>query len=482
VSEPIDRTVDIILLTHNRLDYLQEMMEGLERHTQWPHRVTIVDNVSGPETRRWLRDNEERFHQIIWNHRNEHLAGHQRGIAATESELFVISDADLIPHPPTPAGCWLTRLVDLADRHPDFGLIGVRLDSVTQLRMAKRENAPVVDGEILETTTGVWLDLIRRRALRVPYMGDGITGYALRRAGYRIGIAANIYCTHLGDQDPIRHPEYLARKQGSRGWGTVYPTYPELQHSARPPLLSEIAVAAPVLAALEKHGIDPAGVVELSRQEWPPLSIVESRVESAVKGRDVAMATWTYDGIEAPLIPGGAEAVAVLCPIQHDHELFQDALSTAREWVLLLSPETVPAPPPGWSTIDEMAGLHPVIERLAQIGSHYRWRRVLGYSTSEHRAEWQKLMRAACFGDNTRLRAYVLHRDQPLTAATARWRDPERDGSEFCHPTASRWRMPARRGGRIGAFLTKATRLFRAEWYLRKSRRNGAAQESDGRG
>jgi GT2 family glycosyltransferase len=74
VAEP----VDIILLSYNRLEFLAQMVEALEERTVWPHRLTIVDNASGPETRQWLRENAARFHQIIWNERNEHLAGFQR--------------------------------------------------------------------------------------------------------------------------------------------------------------------------------------------------------------------------------------------------------------------------------------------------------------------------------------------------------------------------------------------------------------------
>jgi len=229
VPEP----VDIILLSYNRADYLAQMVAALERRTQAPYRLTIVDNASGAATRQWLRANAWRFHQIIWNERNEHLAGLDRGIRATESEIFVVSDADLVVGAPTSDGCWLTRLLSLAARHDDFGLIAVRLDSISAARNARLDSAPRIDGELLETPTGVWLNLIRRSALRVPYMSDGITCHALRRAGYRVGIAANIYATHLGDGDAERHPDYLARKQVASGWSTTYPRYPSSLTSRR---------------------------------------------------------------------------------------------------------------------------------------------------------------------------------------------------------------------------------------------------------
>ena len=131
--------VDIILLSYNRLDFLAEMVEALEQRTVWPHRLTIVDNASGPATRQWLRDNAERFHQIIWNERNEHLGGSQRGIAATSGELFVLSDADLVVSEPRGRRAGSPGSWQLAERHPDFGLLGVRLDSVSAARNAHVE-------------------------------------------------------------------------------------------------------------------------------------------------------------------------------------------------------------------------------------------------------------------------------------------------------------------------------------------------------
>lgn len=463
--------VDIILLAYNRVDYLSEMVDALDQRTQWPFRLTVVDNVSGPETRNWLRSHRHRFHQIIFNERNEHLAGYQRGIERTSSALFVVSDADVLPHPPTAEGCWLTRLVGLAGRHPDFGLISARLDSVTAARDIRAERKRLVDGELLETSTGVWLNLIRRRALRIPYMSDGITSYSIRRAGFRVGVAADVLATHLGDQDPERHPDYLARKQASSGLGIVYPHYPELAQAARPPLLSEVGQAAPLLAALRAHGVDPAGTVELSRAQWPPLAAAEPRIESCVRGRREAAARWTY-AVTPPLAPGGAEAVAIVSD-DPDAELLADATSTAARYVFLLSAGPPPGEPAEWRLVEERPGLAEPVERLLDIASSPRWQRRLAFSTAEHRSRWLAAMEAACFDAPCRRRVYVLERQRPLPPAPHRWREPgESAGSGRPEPPA--WRPPVSRA-RLGPLLTKASRLVRAEWYLWQARRAPSA-------
>jgi hypothetical protein len=449
VAEP----VDIILLSYNRLDYLVEMVASLEQHTQWPHRLTIVDNASGPATRQWLRDNAARFHQIVWNERNEHLAGFQRGIEATSSELFVLSDADLVVSEPTAKGCWLTQLVALASRHSDFALLGVRLDSVSEARNAQLEGAPTIDGEVLETSTGVWLNLIRRSALRVPYMSDGITCHALRRAGHRVGIAAEIRATHLGDADPLRHPDYLARKQASSGWRTTYPEYPELLDSAPPPTMLEVAFAAPVLAALERHCISHAETAELRA----PGAILVA----------VAPAITAWNAGE--LTPAAARAIALLLPsdeAQTDDRL-AEAFALAGEWVVLLSSPATPPAATGWSLVSEQPGPHPALCRFATLAGRPRWQRLLLYSTSEHRGEWLAVFRAGCFGEDLPLRVYVFHRDTPLPPLP---HTPLQPPPGTPRPPRA---VPRIRRRRLGALATKTRRLIAAEWHLARSRRNG---------
>jgi hypothetical protein len=430
--------IDIILLSYNRLDYLIEMVDALEQRTRLPYRLTIVDNASGPQTRQWLREHRTRFEHLVFNPVNEHLAGHARGIAATSSELFVLSDADLVPHEPEGERCWLTALVELAERHPDFALIGTRLDSVSEARNARLESAPLVDGEILETPTGVWLNLMRRSALRVPFMSDGITCYALRRAGYRVGIAASVHATHLGDLDPERHPDYLARKVAASGWGVTYPDYPELSRAARPPSLIQLALAAPVLAAADMVGIGAEEIVELAGAEGATASAAEPLVRLA-----------------AAVPPGAARAVAVIDPTP---QVLAAAFAGAQEWVLVSAGTRPPAEPAGWRLALELPAVTPALERFARAAGR-RWNTIVARSTVEHRESWLAVFRAACFGEEMPRRVYALRRDEPLA--------PEGEISAALDPRRGP-RAPRRRV--LGPLATKAFRLLRAEWHLRRWR------------
>ena len=302
-------------------------------------------------------------------------------------------------------------------------------------------------------------------------MGDGITSYAIRRSGFHIGVAAHVLATHLGDQDPERHPDYLARKQAPRARNR----------------LSEVSGAVPSRASAAAARARPGGAgARRTRGPWreseryrraQPRGVAAARRGRAtggefVRGREHAASKWVYAGTPPPLLPGGAPAVAVLCSNALDRQLLDDALATAGEFVFLLSPTAPSDEPHGWSVLEERPGLATPIERLAAIASSRRWQRILSFSTLEHRHDWLETMRAACFDGPSRLRVYVLRRDAALPPSPRRW-GPTGSAEDPCSartPLPPRRRPPVR-AARVSPMLTKASRLVRAEWYLWRSRR-----------
>ena len=53
-NEPID----IVILTYNRLKYLQQTVDALFERTTYPFRLTIVDNNSEADVRSYLEKNQ----------------------------------------------------------------------------------------------------------------------------------------------------------------------------------------------------------------------------------------------------------------------------------------------------------------------------------------------------------------------------------------------------------------------------------------
>lgn len=470
-----DDPVDIVILAFNRLAHLVRMVDAIEERTTHPHRITIVDNGSEADVRAWLHANRHRFHQVIFNQRNEHLAGLQRGIERTTSRRYVVSDADLIPPDPVNGHCWLGELDALMDRHEDFGMIGCRIEGLPMPAWHRigGPDTKVVDDELIEGPTGVWLNMIDREALRVPFESDGMTCHALGRAGYRVAVGVNLRCEHLGDDDPVMFPDYLARKNAANGFRSVYIEYPELESVRRPPRLEECALAAPFLAELEH----PELALELGTR-LPMVSAVEPAVAGLVLG-DASPMEWEYAaaGNRTPLADRAVDSVVVCSHTGHDVRLVDEACRLAARQVLVMTPAQTLEAPAGF-TLSELRPPNDAVLAMARWADRARaMKRVLGYTTLERHQEWLSFFEGARFGART-LRLYRLERDEAGAAVgltCSRCNTAPTMGGCECGAVKRRvgarpYTPPFGRSwlGAVGAKLTQALRAVATEFRLRR--------------
>lgn len=477
-SEP----TDIILLAFNRPAHLVRMVEAIEQRTRHPFRLTIVDNGSEADLRAWLHAERKRFHQVVFNQRNLHLAGLQVGIERTESGRYVVSDADLVPPDLGPDRCWLGELHTLLDRHEDFGMIGCRIEGLP-MPAWHRLGAPetrVVDNELIEGPTGVWLNMIRRDALRVPFESDGMTCYALGRAGYRVGVGVELLCEHLGDRDPEQYPDYLARKNAANSFRSVYVEYPELARVPRPPLLEECSLSAPVLADVAASGIPFDHLLELGRSSSQPiLAAVESTVLDVALGNGPPV-HWSHvqDDDTAPFPDGSVDTVFVSLQSGPDDPLIHEAARVASRALLIYSADASFVPPEGFELVEHRPP-NDVIVRMARWADQARsMRRLVGYTTLERKHEWLELFAAARFGGRS-LRLYECMR---RVAREARTPASEAMRCSRCMASpCSCGRLRTRQGRRpyrrpfgrtlVGAIGARAKQLTRAATVLARTRR-----------
>jgi Glycosyl transferase family 2 len=443
--------VDIVMLSYNRLDYLVRTLDALFERTPEPFRLTVVDNASRSDVRTWLVANRSRFHRLILQPVNEHIAGFQRGIENTTSDPFLLAEPDLIVPDLRPS--WLARLRDTLERHPDFGLLAVGLDTVNRpsvLGAETLEPGALVDGEIVEGNVGIWFQMIRRGALGVPYTKDSVACAAIRAAGYRVGWVPSIRALHLGWDDFERHPAHLARKNEIE---SPYPYYREVELIERPPSLEELALAAPVVAETRAAGVADAAVLELAWSE----PVLGAALEEVV--------TVTAPSLRLPLEDGAAGAVVFVDPPQR---ALDEAVRLASSLVILVCDlEAVGGAgadelaPEGWSGVErpaigslplELARAGDALQLMA--GSHR-------YTTLEDRERWLELFAAGVFGEAER-RLFVLRRDAPAPERVVgaerlpRWRPAPRGDERRPPSRAARLRYEL--GSRVPA---PARRLLR---------------------
>jgi Glycosyl transferase family 2 len=393
--------VDIVMLSHDRLDYLKATVDALQQRTPEPFRLTIVDNASGHEVRNWLAANRHRFERIILRPQNEHVPAFQHGIEATLSDPFIVTDPDIVVPEVEPS--WLARLLDLIDRHPDFGLIAMGLDQANRPPVLDAEAIDpeqVVDGEIVESGVGTVFQAIRRDALVVAYRSDGETCTAIRRAGWRVGWALGLRAVHLGWDDFRVHPGHLASK--GTDYGVVYR---EVGLLRRPPTLEQIAQAAPALAATRRLGVPDSAVVELS---WSgPL----------VGAACAAALTIDPPSARVPLDDGAAGAVVLVDPpADRAPELVAEAARVATSAVVALAPlaalggsAAVDLAPSGWAG-QELPGPNDILTRMAAAAdADPSLARELGSSLLDDVERWQGVFAAGAFLSGTR-RLFVWER------------------------------------------------------------------------
>lgn len=425
--------VDIIMLTHNRLDHLEATIDALEANTPEPYRLTIVDNASGPETRNWLSANRARFHRIIFRPTNEHLGAFDHGIAATTSDPYILTDPDLVL--PSLEPSWLARLLDIMDRHPDFGLVGVGLDQANLPPVQEPERidpATVVDGEIVEAGTGSCFTAVRRAALLTPYRTAWRTCVSVKRAGYRFGWVPEIRAVHLGWDDYKLHPGHLAAKH-------IHGEYREIGLIERAPTLPELALAAPAVAACRRLDVPDASLLELT---WS-----EPAVAAAVPGAVCLTEPLT----PLPLADGAAGAVILVDPpAERAEEILAEACRVAARAVVAVASlerfggrPAAELSPAGW-TGTEAHGPGDVPLALADAAARDEGLRDhLGHRTLDDREQWLSLFAAGAFGVGSR-RLWIW------TADDAR---PVPDAVQLDGASIEPWRpAPAeRRAHRAGA-------------------------------
>lgn len=400
--------VDIVMLTHNRLDHLVATVDALEARTRSPYRLTIVDNASDPELRNWLAENRERFHQLILLDHNEFLSSLNHGIAATVSDPFMVTDPDLVVPDLDP--CWLSRMRDAMDRHPDFGLIGIGLDQANLPAVQEPESidpAEIVDGEIVARPVGSVLTLIRRDALRSPYLTDWATCQSVARAGYRYGWMLDVRAVHLGWDDYKLHPGHLASK-------LVHGEYREVNLIERPPTLAELAVAGPILARTRELGVADAAVLELS---WGGPAVAAS-APTAVGVVDLEPGPLPFDD-------GAADGVVLVePPAAGAAALVREACRVAGRVVIAVAPLATfggqtahDLAPPGWQGHEANGPGDVPVELAAHAASDPALAAKLGVRTLDDRERWLELFAAGTFGVASR-RLWIFEPDQPAPLRT----------------------------------------------------------------
>lgn len=348
--------IDIVLLTHNRLDYLRQTVDTLYARTSHPFRLLIVDNASDADVQEYLSANRSRFHRVIRNPENRWTQAFTQGIALTRSDPFIVSDPDILVPDLTP--CWLERQLELMGRHPEMGMVALNLDASNKpARLPDvyvSEKAPH-GPDLTLSYVGTVMQTIRRAYFLPPYTTDWHAVEAIRGRGGLVGFANHLVAYHLGWNEDRDYPEHLVKKHQyfNRAYGSdLYKLY--TQEGA-------------LLRAMDGRGEEPRpALTSIVMLTWNQVTFTQLCIESVYKH--------TPEPFELIVVDNGStdETVTYLEKLASEHENVKLVLNPSNrgyaggnnqglalakgETIVLLNNDTVVSP--GW-----LSALQKALER-----------------------------------------------------------------------------------------------------------------------
>lgn len=229
--------IDIAMLCCNRARITEISIREIAARTTTPHRLIVLDNgsIDGTDEVVWDLFDEglvNRLHHLPEN-TGVHW-GHNFLLDLVQSEpYYICCDNDLVPSVPVDGADWLSRLVDLMDRNPDYGAIACRPHVLIGEPADRFDDC----GEIRDMHhVGAHLRLMRTALVREVggwekhkrpsrnHEERHICGL-IKAAGYKVGYAKSVRCIHqFGDPD-----------RGEDPWGYTAGTYHEGHREIWPP-------------------------------------------------------------------------------------------------------------------------------------------------------------------------------------------------------------------------------------------------------
>ncbi len=216
-KQGIAKTVSIVILTYNNLEYTKKCVASIQKNTRQPYELIFVDNASKDNTVKYLKKIPDA--KLILNRQNVGFpSGCNQGIKEATGEYIVLLNNDVI----VPKD-WLTGLIECAESDPTFGLVGPMTNNISgfqremdfhipagqdfQQFAAAYRNKHKKEWQQVSRLAGFCLlikkELIEKIGGLDPIFGIGNCeddDYALRAAlsSYRCAIAGDVIVDHFG--------------------------------------------------------------------------------------------------------------------------------------------------------------------------------------------------------------------------------------------------------------------------------------------
>lgn len=222
-----EQRIDIVLTTWMREEFTHYCINALKQNTKTPYRLIIVDNGSSSVDQQLYLEKSDIYVRLDKNYGLEHAKW--VGMTFVESELFVSLDNDILVYKYDPD--WLSQLIKLMEKYPDYGAIALRPQVLvgTSLAMFSTSDEVVpfshVPGyaRIMRTKwvneVGAWKDKRPLRGHEEMWIGAKFA-----EKGWKMGWSNNLRCWHLfGREDTDEWGYAKGSTPESHGHNPVWP-------------------------------------------------------------------------------------------------------------------------------------------------------------------------------------------------------------------------------------------------------------------
>ena len=223
--QELRQPIDIALLSCNRRRITEASIRAIQERTTTPHRLLVLDNgsVDGSDDliKALAAEGLVDGYELSADNNGVHW-GFNCLLDWAQSDPYICTDNDIIPPVPVDGRDWLSRLLDLAQRHPDYAAIACRPHVMIGDNVKRMfADAPEV---VQRGHVGAVLRLMRPGLVREAGGWKKIKQASrnneewhicgkLRKAGYKVGYARDLRIIHLfgepeysEDEDPWGYP------------------------------------------------------------------------------------------------------------------------------------------------------------------------------------------------------------------------------------------------------------------------------------
>ncbi|MBM3289996.1 MAG: glycosyltransferase family 2 protein, partial [Candidatus Hydrogenedentes bacterium] len=239
--------VTIVIPAYNQLDCCRQCIESIRAHTDYPHKLVLIDNGSTDGVSEYFDSVPGAV--VVHSETNVGFpAGVNLGLAHAEGHVLLLNSDTIVPER------WLDRLIAALERAPRIGVVGPMSNCVSgpqlvpDLHFGSIAEINAFAGARAERYRGILVDaervvgfcmVIRDAAFAAVGTLDESFGignfedddYCLRvrRAGYRVCIAEDCFVFHYGSRtfaamgfDHAGFNALIARNEAAfnRKWGT----------------------------------------------------------------------------------------------------------------------------------------------------------------------------------------------------------------------------------------------------------------------